>query len=264
MLSYFTTPLDVRMYDRSITSTVRNDNELNFLVQRATFTILGFLYPIYGTSDSSFTTTPFGSPICVPFYENTDDSGILNTGTGNLASVTINSTAETETWVITFTSSTAFGLVGGNTGSDGTGSTASNFTSTSGDITISSTKWSGTPSSGDRFFFSSYHIKPPLVAIATILASAIAIQGVHVGAFPDRVATSVGLYDEAYKLLEKISNPYVPGGIWLDSLAMPTNAPLEMPYDIGTSGNDLTDYASSELRSYAVSDWPWQALAYWM
>uniref|UniRef100_A0A6M3IIY7 Uncharacterized protein n=1 Tax=viral metagenome TaxID=1070528 RepID=A0A6M3IIY7_9ZZZZ len=80
-----------------------------------------------------------------------------NTGTGILKGVEVllNTYAGNELWHITFSSATAFTLYRGEgtASSDGTGSTSSNFTSTSGIIKITTSQWSGTPVAGDQFKF---------------------------------------------------------------------------------------------------------------
>ena len=80
-----------------------------------------------------------------------------NTGSGALKAIT--SIAETyagsEFWMVKFTSPTAFTLYRGDGENitDGSGTTASNFTSTSAIITINTTEWIGSPATGDKFKF---------------------------------------------------------------------------------------------------------------
>lgn len=80
-----------------------------------------------------------------------------NTGTGILkgVGVALDTYAGSELWHITFTSTTAFTLYRGDgtDTSDGSGTTSSSFTSTSGIITITAAQWSGTFVSGDQYKF---------------------------------------------------------------------------------------------------------------
>ncbi len=63
--------------------------------------------------------------------------------------------AGSETWIIEFTSSTAFNLYRGDNMAinDGSGNTGSNFTSDSDIITINSSEWVGSAQSGDKIKF---------------------------------------------------------------------------------------------------------------
>jgi len=80
-----------------------------------------------------------------------------NSGSGVLLGITSipDTYAGSESWKIKFTSSTAFTLYRGQEEkvTDGTGSTAANFVSTSKIITINTSEWSGTFVTGDQYKF---------------------------------------------------------------------------------------------------------------
>jgi hypothetical protein len=80
-----------------------------------------------------------------------------NGGTGVLKGITSTKSdyAGSERWRIKFTSSTAFTLYRGEdlNSPDGSGNISSNFTSTSGIITINSSEWAGAPQADDQFKF---------------------------------------------------------------------------------------------------------------
>jgi hypothetical protein len=79
---------------------------------------------------------------------------IVESGGGTLSAATVGvSYAPIETWTITFASAAAFRVRGSISGADGEGSTASDFTSDSGAITISSSAWGGTWAEGDTATF---------------------------------------------------------------------------------------------------------------
>lgn len=61
--------------------------------------------------------------------------------------------AAIESWTLTFTTATHFKSQGSLTGADGEGDTTSDFTSTSGSISIPASSWSGTFAAGDEVTF---------------------------------------------------------------------------------------------------------------
>lgn len=77
-------------------------------------------------------------------------------GTMDQSLVTVDSSVcKQESWTITFTDATHYGLSGSKTGADGSGATTADFTSDSGAITIPSAAWAGVFAGGDTVTFKS-------------------------------------------------------------------------------------------------------------
>lgn len=250
MPKMFCTPLDVRAKNRILREQDRNgrilmDNAmLAPFVMEATGIILGRLQSRY-SGYGAFETTPYTAPP-QKAVSNEDGTG-ENTGTGTLMIVSPASTAETELWEITFTSTTAFTVSGTRSGSQGTGTTGTTFTSTNSDISIESGFWVAGAEGfvdGDKFYVPVYNNYPMIVAIATLLAAGLANQALYTEVAPNQNNVGTGYYEQGMKLLDYLADPT--GSASLPSLSDANLDDLQVFYEITDTGYDVTGYKTDE------------------
>jgi hypothetical protein len=196
------------------------------------------------SGDSALHVTPFPSPILIP-YSDTNGEG-ENEGSCILEGVIINSSAYTEYWTLTFTSSTAFTLKGSISGSQGSGLTSAAFTSTNGDITIPADAWSGTPATGDKFYFASYRHHQSIVLLATMLSTGLVFKGLD-GRTSGEESAGAKLYKDALSLLNEI--------VTSDAGLIGINTSISCddilaPYEINRFGFDVTGYRAEPFNKY--------------
>jgi hypothetical protein len=205
---------------------------------------------------TTFEVTPYTGPPLIPLpdEENTGE----NTGTGVMYGLNPSSSAYTELWTITFTSATAFGVVGSFSGSQGTGATSSAFTSTDSDIVIPTEAWSGTPASGDIFYVPVYKHHPSIVMLSTMLATGLIFKGQATGAAPDMNPEGAKLYDDAMKMLEDIASG---DASLLGVNTLIDSSDILVPYEISYSGTDVSNYRVDEICRYISNTYatqnPW-------
>lgn len=107
-------------------------------------------------------TDIFGRLSTIYLRANDDENLELTTAAGTLSGVTVLvADAQIESWTLTFDTATTFDVYGTLTGSDGSGSTGANFTSTSGSIYIGTASWGGTWAPGDTVTFDAIMVDPP-------------------------------------------------------------------------------------------------------
>lgn len=252
----YTTPIDVRIMSQGVVQQFTHadtidvdDARTEMAILRATGIIDLKLAPII-TSGTSLCVTPYAGPPIRPqaAYDETTTSENVGTSAGTdgrLYGIVPASTAYTEMWTVTFTSTTAFTVVGSYSGAQGTGSTSTLFTSTNSDITIPIDCWTGTHATGDKFYIPVYKHHRSIVLLATMLATGLIFKG---SGMAIRAADNEGakLYDDAIALLDAI----VDAGS-LPDLALVTGSndsrDLASPYEIDVYGFDITRYKDEEF-----------------
>lgn len=206
----YNSPIDVRIMAMNTLrekthadTTFLNDPMINLSALRAK----GIIDLKLGNVISGVTTletTPYAGPPLVPLPD--EDNKGENTGTtGLMYGLSPASTAYTEQWTVTFTSATAFGVVGSFSGSQGTGSTTAEFTSTDSDIVIPTEAWEGTHVSGDIFYIPVYKHLPSIVMLSTMLATGLIFKGQATGAAPDMNPEGAKLFDDALAMLDAMA-----------------------------------------------------------
>lgn len=200
------------------------------------------LRQVYGT-DLTSGITPWAK-----FPEALTAPRAVNSGSGVLSpEMTISSSAITELWTLTFTSSTEYGFVGSISGSQGTGTTSSDSASTNGYLTVPSAKWSGTPDSGDVFYVRVYAVEAALVNISSLFAAALLLDNLYTDEIPNRTEMAKGYKETAEELLEKYTSEDSGYVLEIGRTARDLNPiPIAGQMVVSDTGEDISDYADDE------------------
>ena len=226
-----------QLYDESSdTYPIKSLIEIRNYILTSDGVIRSKLKRVYG---SDLTTTPW-SKIPEPNPNNGGDA-ILS------PFITVSSDAITEVWTLTFTSSTEFTISGSISGSQGTGSTTSDSSSSNGYITIPSSKWSGTPSVGDVFYIRVYNVEQTLVELSAKRAAATILNSIYTEFVPNQSETARRLLEEVDEVLNKLVDPNSPDELSIGRLA-PDLDPLQLlpGYWVSDEGEDISKYAPDE------------------
>jgi hypothetical protein len=234
---------------------VKSQAELRRVIAVTDGQIRSALRQPYG---STLTTTPYA----LPPLDTVPGVATPNTGTGVLADsgITVGASAITELWTVSFSSATAFSVSATISGSQGSGTTGSNFTSTNSYLTIASTGWSGTPANGDKFYITTYNVEAMLVDCSAHLAAADVLRTAYGEWVPNQSALAAEF--TAYVWGRKGSNG-VPGitglleflkddrsGVQLSIGMVKRNLnPVQVDHEIDKYGEDVTNYADLEWDS---------------
>ena len=234
---FFCNVLDVRRWNEELTSTVKTDAFIESKILDAKDVILMYLSKVYG-DESNLRTTPYAGVI----LPDTD-----NTGTASLLAVQVATTAYTETWTIEFTSATAYTITGSCSGSQGTGDTTVDSSSTNSDITFLTTAFTGTPAIGDIFYIPVYDVYSVIASLASMLAAAFSLGVVYNENVPNENDFATTLYDRAIDILDRLSRPFDDDGLVIDDTALTAMdsldiEPIAVSYVIDENGDDKTTY----------------------
>ena len=196
----------------------------------------------------------YGSTLTITPYAASPEAKSTNTGTGVLSDATIGTSAITELWTITFSSTTAFSVSGALSGSQGSGTTSAAFTSTNGYLAIPTANWSGTPASNDKFYVRVYAVEAMLIDCSRHLAAAVVLQAEYTEQSPN--ASSAADRYIAYVwgqgatrdtpriigLLQRLMDPS--SGLELSVGISARNLdPVQVDWEISDTGEDVTNYA---------------------
>lgn len=258
----FSTPVDVRYLamgslpaNTHADTLYLNDRMITLFLLRARGIISYELASVI-SGETVFEVTPYVGPSLIPLPD--EENLGENSGSGVLWGLTPATTAYTEYWTITFTSSTAFTVTGSYSGSQGTGTTSTAFTSTNSDIVIPSDAWSGTPATGDKFYIPVYKHHPSIVTIATMLATGLIFKGQATGSAPDTNPAGSQLYNDAIKALKAMKEA---GGAILGVNTLISSSDLMVSYEIAPWGADLSNYQTDEnqrlISNTSSYDLPW-------
>ena len=256
----FCTPLDVRLLNEQIQPTTENskilldDNRVLFHIYLATSEVSASLYGTYG-GDSALKTTPFAFPPIVP--KDNPESGITeNSGDGLLYGIQVSSSAKTELWTITFSDATTYSVKGSRSGSQGSGNTGSDFTSTNGWITIPSDVWSGTPASGDKFYVSVWDVYPVIGYVTSLLAASLVHDSLFTSLAPNESPLGSKLKEMAYRILDNLNRGYDENGTpyRLPSFDYTDLSEMPIPFWIDYWGRDVSNYSDVEEPAIIADD----------
>ncbi len=184
-----------------------------------------------------FETTPYCGPVLIPRPNHQNENE--NTGTGILYGSLPATTAYTELFSVTFSSDTAFSVVGSFSGSQGSGTTATTFTSTNLDLVIPYDAWSGTPANGDIFYIPIYKHIPEVVMLSAMLTAGLLIKGINVNTNVDSSGVGMQFYQDAINLLDAIAAGEA-GLIGINTLI--NTKDLITSYQISLNGYDISNY----------------------
>lgn len=210
----FSEPLSVRLMNEVVQAQTENskilmdDSRIIWAIYLATSETRAGLYRTY-PGDNNLQTTPITLPPLTP-KENTHSGVTENTGTGTLTGVEINDedNNRTQLWTIEFTSATAFSVTGSRSGSQGSGTTDADFTSTNEWIKILSTSWGGSPADGDKFFAVVWSEYPMVVYLTTLIAASIVHNGLFNFLAPNESQITDRFRQEANRLIKALNNGY--------------------------------------------------------
>jgi len=238
---------DLRNWREEIYTSVRDDARLLAMIFRADGLIRARLRGHYTVDDDLEDDAPWNGP---PLARIAINDQAANSGTGALIDVTPASTARTQQWTITFTTVPAFTVSGTLSGAEGTGSTASDFTTADAELVIPSANWSGTPIIGDQFYVSVYKYRPLIVALSSMYAAYYTSSEIFRGTegIPPEVQK---LKDDAEQILERLTTPYEDDGMRLDSFAERDISPEGLQYTISSVGDDISAYSDNEQTPWA-------------
>jgi hypothetical protein len=241
---------DVRNWREEIYSSLRDDARILAMIFRADGVIRSRLSGLYTLDEDLEETTAWNGPPLARLQMNEIEG---NAGSLSLLDVTPSAAAITQQWTITFTSATEFSVSGCISGSQGTGNTSSNFTSTNSQLIIPSANWKGASAvSGDEFFVSVYKHKPLVVALSSMIAAYYTSSEIFRGT--EGVPTEVQLLkNDSDEILDKLSTPYEDGGMRLDSFSERDITPEGVAYTISASGHDVSYYANNEQTPWVDS-----------
>ena len=197
--------------------------------------ILAYLNEIYGGAGGLTTTRWLSTPYRDP--QNQSKSKLL---TATLANTDDPYTAF---WKVEFTSATAFSVTSSLEGSQGTGSTSSDFTSTSTEIQLGTNAWSSVGegfADNDKFYFSVIDVYPLVNKLSSDLAAAAALMERYSDAVPNMNEYASALYDNAIRLLERLADDKDP--ISLTSTQTYDLSSTAVDYKITAIGEDDSGY----------------------
>lgn len=234
-----------------------NDRMLSLFLLRAKG-IIDYELASVISGETVLEVTPYVGPSLIPLPDENNEGE--NSGSGVLWGLTAASTAYTEYWTFTFTSSTAFTAVGSYSGAQGTGSTSTAFTSTNLDITIPAGAWTGTPATGDKFYIPVYKHHPSIVTIATMLATGLIFKGQSTGSAPDTNPAGAALYDDAMGMLKRI---VANGGAILGVNTLINASDLMVSCEWDFAGRNVTNYATDENSRYPTESSYYGSLYWW-
>ena len=228
----YCTPIDVRKHNQSLTSDVITDAQLEAFIYEATSEVNLHLYNNY--TANSVVTTPYCG-ISVRDEANSTNA-VMFYGASAGAS------ARTEMFTLSCATS-SFQIKGNLQGVIGTTYTYASTVSAT-DISFTGSSWSGTPTSGNKFYIPIYRVYPTIVHITAKLAAAYALASKYTEDIPNANFWSNRLMAEVKIILNRIDDPTKK-----DVLAFNTSArfdldidPIAVSYNIDSDGDDQTDY----------------------
>lgn len=241
--------------DPSYDSPIIDDGEIESYINHADGILIAYLNQLYGGEEGLRTdpwvTTPYRNP--------------NNANTSKLIAVQLNEVEDIYTafWTINFespagttTSTTTttpptpeytpieyFLLTSSLEGSQGSGDTGSDMTSTNTEITIGSNAWlksAGAFKINDKFYFSIIDSYPIINKLSADLAAAAILMELYSEAVPNANEYATRLYEDAMSILEKLADPE--SGLSLTITADYDISSTPVDYNISKLGEDKSDY----------------------
>lgn len=220
---------------------IMTDGEIESFILNQDGVVLTYLNQKYegaeGLRTTRWVTTPYASP--------------KNTGSSKLIAATLVNTTDPYTafWTVRFTNATAFDVTSSLEGSQGSGATDADFTSTNTELQIGTNAWNADLEKpiqeGDEFYFSIVDVYPIINKISSDLATCAILQELYSEAVPNSSEYSLSLCKKAMELLEKLADPDS-----VISLTETTDFDLSstgVDYNIGALGEDKSDYLTKNI-----------------
>jgi len=245
----------INLSSQTTQETIIYSGETEERIIEADSIILDKLRSVYGNDSSTTSAYRVITPYCsIPYPQYSGAAN--NSGTGRLISVQANYQATaigyTAGYILQFSSATAFGLTSTLEGLQSTTAstglaTSANATSTNGDITILTGAWTGTPATGDKFYFSYIDCYKLLNTISKYLSAAFVMQNITSGQAPSESSFGLIWYKRAMYLLDKLCQPDKPDGLSLESLPSFTTKDTQVDYPIDKYGTYESSKATTDL-----------------
>jgi len=264
------TILDIRLLNELVQPQTENskilmdDNRVLWAIYMASSELRAGIYRTYAGDGYLTADSPYSSMAITP--KENEHSGISeNSGSGVLYGIIPASTAETEMWKITFSSSTAFSVVGSRSGSQGSGTTSATFTSTNSYISIPSDVWSGTPAASDVFYISTYKHYPLVIYLTSLIAASIIHNGLFNFLAPNESIITDRFRQEANRLIKALNNGYDFAGqpFRLPSFSIDDMAEIPNPFHINRLGADDSNYSSTEEPNIRSTEQYYDGYPFW-
>jgi len=205
---------------------------------------------------STMEVTPYVSPALKPQADEEGEGE--NTSTCELLGVTAASSATTEMWTVTFSSTTAFSVTGSLSKSQGSGTIGTAFVSTNADISIATDAFSGTPVTSDKIYFMTYKHHKSIVCLASMLAVGLISKGQQMQGPVNENDPGIQMYNDAINLLDDIVEDKA-GLIGVNYL--PDTKDIMQSYEIDVFGYDISNYGTDTYSRFAgdstnSNNWP--------
>ncbi len=220
---------------------VLSEIEIRSLITRTDTRLKNELRPYYGSTLT--TSTPYAtSP--VPRFGNTQTGNLLLENAAGTETLTVSSSlSNTQVYTITFTSTTAFSVSSDLTGANGTGSTASDFTTTDTFLTIPTELWNGSFFNGDVHYIRVYTHESALVQLSALLAANQVLNTIYTEEVPDASASAEKYLEQYQRQVRALQR----GEAFLEKgLSTRDINPIQVDYEIDEYGVDATDYPEKD------------------
>ena len=147
--------------------------------------------------------------------------------------------------------SATFALTSSLEGSQGTaGTTGADKTSTNSDVVIPATAWSGTPATGDNFYFSIIDCYPIIWMLTTELSVVRVLENLYQQAEPGQITYDMKLKAKVAGILGRLNQPYEKDGLRLDSFTPISGQSIWIDYDVTDTGADISSYLTLNEEDY--------------
>lgn len=199
-------------------------------------------------SEADFRSNPSGEiPVATAPVAN-----LRNVGDTELLAVQVNNSVSpyTAAWQIKMTGATTFNVISHLEGAQGSGTTAIEFTSTNGDITIPVEAWISNNAAfinGDEFWFSVIDVHPLIWSISVWLSTSFALDEIYTNESPNESDFGAKLFNRAKALLSKLQNPNKEDGYRLFAFGSDYVKSLPIIYDVNFFGQDVSPYLDTSV-----------------
>jgi len=256
MPSRYCTTLDLRLRCKALNAAVVKDEELDGIVVDASGLFLAGVQSVYAES-ALLASAPWAKKGIIPWrYDQMgrEAAETGNTGRGTLGNITVLSTATTELWTLKFTSTSAYTFTGSESGSQGSGSTGADSTSSNSYITVPSSAWGNKTSiqKGDEFYVPVYQYLPAVVSITSWIGVWQAMSDRYAEEIPHASEYAEKYYKKWTDALHKLCKPNDPDGMQLTAVGRDYDEWYSVHgWNPDDEGGDSTPYETTDPFGYS-------------